>query len=219
VQRPKTFTCRGVEIVLKAPSHPIGAFSRDCDGMGALGRPSSRQRTRGTTRGSRSPLRARFTLSCGFEISHAAADFGKEGTEIKLAMNSATATAQIRPGANETARIGATPNHRNVPQLPKARDEFAPRLLQRAGPGAVPAAASSQVRDECLVSFANLRGTKRGLATYSCRSAILSPLPPCLADHLGRSRWTDRLRPNFLRGQERGKTRRGTAVALHNALG
>jgi hypothetical protein len=51
-------------------------------------------------------------------------------------------------------------------------------------------------------------GTKAEVCGLVWRPAILSPLPPCLAGHLGRSRWTDRLRPNYLQASGGHSNRR-----------
>src|SRR5580704_7925032 len=48
-------------------------------------------------------------------------------------------------------------------------------------------------------SNAGQNGTKDCRRALTKRPAILSPLPPCLAGHVGRSRYADRLRPDFFR--------------------
>src|SRR5579872_5713814 len=40
-------------------------------------------------------------------------------------------------------------------------------------------------------------GTKPAVAACYADRPSFPPLPPCLAGRFGRSRWTDRLRPNF----------------------
>jgi hypothetical protein len=68
-------------------------------------------------------------------------------------------------------------------------------LLEHALFGSSTAQPSS---DRCR--SARVRRNKQKGRGLSRRPAILSPLPPCLAGHSGRSRRTDRLRPNFLGG-------------------
>jgi len=204
MQRRKTFASRGEEIGLKAESQPRGTFSRARDGAGDTGNPSSCARSAiGSASGKRSPFNARFTVTAGCKVNHPLAGFGHEGNEIKLAANNATDTPAER--TNRDMRIGRSPKHRHDPPCPKYASQSATRDQQRARAGAVPSGAETHrvvmtTLHTCVMTSPQARQSRssrnkqqgRGL---SFGPAILPP-SPVLGRPLGRSRWTDRLRPN-----------------------
>jgi hypothetical protein len=128
-QRRTMLASCGAEIELNAASHPSGTFSRDagCAGdTGKAGDPSSCCHT--ATDGSRSPLSKRFTDGAGPDVKMPV--LGKEGNEMKLAVNSASITPATR--TKNTLRIGSSPQLSHDPQHPKIRSHAATPDQERA---------------------------------------------------------------------------------------
>ena len=167
MQRPMTCANRGDEIGENDPSHPTGIFGGFED-CSCLLKPG-RATLGGLATGSRSPLNWRLTETLGALAAIPAPIVGSAKNGIRPTENSA------------------------IPVIPNARPaEFHGQSISPSRD----AVAAQQRRITTTRHGASGRNKDRA-QHLSWRTAILSPSPRAWPFNVGRSRYADRLRPNF----------------------
>jgi hypothetical protein len=206
MQRLKTCAKRGEEIGLKAGSQPAGIradgrVDNGAAGGSAAGDPSS-GRMAGARTGSRSALWARLTATVWPAGGKPAPVVGNDGTETSPAVNSASEIAPARARRTEKIpNIGLAPELRHGSPSPQMRARPIHPRAKRTRPavaGSVLFAQSPPCDPKNPPRRKSIRREQTCGSSVDIRTGHPSPLPPCLAGYLGRSRWTDRLRPNLL---------------------